>query len=174
MNWKSIPGYEGHYEVSDTGLVRSLDRWIEHRGNSSNGGRFQRGRLLKPSVSNGYHHMVQLSARGVPKVRLVHRLVLAAFVGPCPDGMVACHNDGNPINKNVENLRWDTQSSNIRDAVKHGTQRQVRKTHCPKGHPYDAENTYWRPDRYGRMCRACCRIADQKPARRHRNRKKAA
>ena len=44
-----------------------------------------------------------------------------AFVGPCPDGMEACHNDGNPANNNLENLRWDTHKSNMWDKIKHGT-----------------------------------------------------
>lgn len=51
----------------------------------------------------------------------VHRLVLLAFVGPCPDGMGCCHNDGNSANNNLTNLRWDTQIGNEADKVKHGT-----------------------------------------------------
>ncbi len=53
--------------------------------------------------------------------RLVHHMVLEAFVGPRPEGMVACHKDGNVLNNHVSNLRWDTQSANLLDRVRHGT-----------------------------------------------------
>lgn len=53
--------------------------------------------------------------------RYIHRLVLEVFVGPCPEGMVACHNDGNPRNNALSNLRWDTREANMRDRDRHGT-----------------------------------------------------
>ena len=52
---------------------------------------------------------------------MVHRLILEAFVGPCPEGMEACHNDGDPENNRPENLRWDTRAENCRDKIRHGT-----------------------------------------------------
>lgn len=52
---------------------------------------------------------------------LVHRLILEAFVGPCPDGMECCHGDGNPANNDISNLRWDTRRANTADAIRHGT-----------------------------------------------------
>ena len=52
----------------------------------------------------------------------MHRLVLAAFIGPCPEGMEACHfPDSDPNNNNLGNLRWDTRKENIHDSIKHGT-----------------------------------------------------
>jgi hypothetical protein len=68
--------------------------------------------------------IVQLRAVANGKVRnyYVHRLVLEAFVGPCPPGMLACHNDGNTANNDVGNLRWDTIKNNQADKRKHGTQ----------------------------------------------------
>jgi hypothetical protein len=64
--------------------------------------------------------MVSLSrgARGTTKTRLVHHLVLEAFVGPRPDGQVGCHFDDDPRNNRVENLRWDTSSANALDRVR--------------------------------------------------------
>lgn len=53
--------------------------------------------------------------------RYVHALVLEAFVGPCPDGMECCHNDGDATNNKLTNLRWDTPKANSEDARKHGT-----------------------------------------------------
>lgn len=51
----------------------------------------------------------------------IHRLILEAFIGPQPKGMQACHNDGNPKNNNISNLRWDTPKRNSHDKIVHGT-----------------------------------------------------
>jgi len=69
---------------------------------------------------DGYH-MVCLKLNGQAHYKLVHRLVLETFVGPCPEGMEACHNDGDKSNNQVDNLRWDTHGSNMFDAISHGT-----------------------------------------------------
>ncbi|RUU22663.1 HNH endonuclease [Mesorhizobium sp. M7A.F.Ca.AU.002.06.1.1] len=55
------------------------------------------------------------------KICYVHLLVLEAFVGPRPDGLEGCHNDGNPDNNRLDNLRWDTPESNQADRIAHGT-----------------------------------------------------
>lgn len=54
-------------------------------------------------------------------VKRVSRLILETFVGPCPEGMECCHNNGNPEDNRLENLRWDTRSNNHLDKIKHGT-----------------------------------------------------
>lgn len=61
------------------------------------------------------------------KTFLVHRLVLLAFIGPCPEGMECCHSDGNPANNRLENLRWDTRKNNQADRIKHGTDCKGKK-----------------------------------------------
>lgn len=58
---------------------------------------------------------------GRGNMRRVHRLVLEAFVGPAPAGTEGCHNDGNPQNNALSNLRWDTHAENMLDQVRHGT-----------------------------------------------------
>lgn len=65
--------------------------------------------------------MVNLSRDGKKTSRFIHRLVLEAFVGPCPKGLICCHNDGNQANNRVKNLRWDTYQSNADDSHRHGT-----------------------------------------------------
>jgi hypothetical protein len=82
---------------------RIIDGWTKRR----NG---------KPEVK-----FVALRRDGRTATARVSHLVLTAFVGPRPEGMEACHNDGNAENNRVENLRWDTHESNIQDAVRHGT-----------------------------------------------------
>ena len=92
--------------------------------------------------------------------RLVHRLVLEAFVGPRPEGMVARHLNGDPGDNRLENLAWGTQSENNYDKVRHGTHHNANKTHCPSGHEYRGDNIKWYKG--FRFCRACHRISERR------------
>ena len=148
-SWRPIVGHEGLYEVSDQGHVRSLDR-------PDAAGRWVHGRAVQPVVHHRGHLRVSLWSGGRRTQVFVHRLVLEAFRGSAPAGMEACHNDGNPTNNRLDNLRWDTQSANQLDRVRHGTHNNASKTHCPAGHPYDANNTHVDPSGH-RSCRACMR-----------------
>ena len=103
--WKAVPGYEGLYEVSDQGRVRSFAR-------------YKSGRILRPGRMPQGHMSVAL---GRGNSQCVHKLVLLTFVGPAPDRHECCHNNGDPSDNRLENLRWGTRSENIRDAVRHGT-----------------------------------------------------
>lgn len=145
--WLPIPGYEGIYEVSDAGRVRSLDR-LNARG------RRLAGKLRSLSVMPSGHLTVALNAHRVRRTWSVHHLVLMAFVGPRPEGMEACHWNDEPSDNRLENLRWDTRSANQADSVRNGTHAMASRTHCPKGHEYTAENTYLHP-KGSRYCRAC-------------------
>lgn len=109
--WKAIEGYDKMYDVSTHGQVRS---W--HKGKW---GRRKEPRMLKPALSKGYP-LVCLCKNGRSKTFLVHALVLLAFVGPCPPGLECCHGDDISVNNHLANLRWDTKSANMRDAIKHG------------------------------------------------------
>lgn len=80
-------------------------------------------RTLNHQVTNGYKRVQVPCGNGKFAKKYVHHLVLEAFVGPRPEGMVACHNDGNSFNNHVDNLRWDTRSNNERDKINHGTSR---------------------------------------------------
>jgi hypothetical protein len=109
MKWKTIPGFKD-YEVSDHGDVR--------RVTAKRGARV--GRILRPATrALGHRHLV-LRKNKLPYTRQVHALVLLAFKGPAPRGMVCAHFDGNGSNNNLRNLRWTTRSSNERDKVRHG------------------------------------------------------
>lgn len=78
-------------------------------------------------VSKQGHRSVKVSVSGKQKRFLVHRLILEVFQGPCPDGMEACHCDGNATNNRIENLRWDTPANNHRDKLLHGTHSRGEK-----------------------------------------------
>ncbi len=101
--FKKIKGY--HYEVSNDGQVRNI----------------KTGRILKPNIRRDERLQINLCKNGKEKWFLIHRLVLEAFVGPCPKGMQCCHNNGNPKDNRVVNLRWDTNKNNIKDSIDQGT-----------------------------------------------------
>lgn len=159
--WLPVVGYETSYEVSDTGKVRSKAR-LDSRG------RRRREKLLSPRPQPFGHQTVALFTNGARRSFLIHRLVLEAFVGPCPEGMEACHWNGVPSDNRVKNLRWDTRAANVADSVRVGTHHMANKTHCPQGHEYTPENTYLYPQgrRACNECRRAYREANQEKRRR--------
>ena len=117
--WRGIPGYEGQYEVSSLGNIRSLDR-ITNCLMKKTGTPYQKkvkGRVKKPTVANTGYLVVNL---GHNDVKLVHELVALTFLGERPAGLYICHTDGNPRNNSIENLRYDTQSENNKDKIRYG------------------------------------------------------
>ena len=168
--WRPILGYEGLYEVSNYGRVRSLDRWVNGRAGARC---WRRGKLLSPTSSPRNYQLLTLWLSGKGSHQRVHVLVLEACVGPRPNGLVACHNDGNGANNQLSNLRWDTTSSNGHDRVTHGNHYQANKTHCVNGHEFTPENTYHKPPHrdakhvapnWTRECRTCRKAARSKAA----------
>lgn len=116
--WRDVVGFEGLYQVSDAGSVRSLARVVVR----SNGARQTiRGGLLKLHPDGRGYFNVFLSREGLTKHHKVHRLVAFAFHGPGAPGTEVCHNDGDPLNNRASNLRWGTRSENIDDALRGGT-----------------------------------------------------
>ena len=158
--WRPVVGYEGIYEVSDHGRVRSLDRIKVRRDGVKVS---VSGRALSPTPRRDCGHLqIHLyGPDGAMRTVRVHQLVLEAFVGPCPEGLMACHWDDDPTNNHVSNLRWDTHQSNMRDRVRNGRQRESLQTHCKWGHEFTPENTIvsWPKNRSGerRKCRTCVR-----------------
>lgn len=118
--WLPIVGYEGLYEVSDQGRVRSVDRNMV----LSSGRRYTRsGRIMSFNIKWGDHpyRRVKLCSNSKPKLVLVSRLVLTAFVRPPKEGEQACHCDNDPSNNALSNLRWDTIHGNYGDRESNGT-----------------------------------------------------
>lgn len=111
--WRPIPGFEGFYEVSDLGRVRGVTRELRP-------GRIWQGRLLQ-QIEDAAYLCVSVHRNGTQRKINVHTLVLEAFVGPRPEGMEACHGDGNAKNNALSNLRWDTPKANHADMDRHGT-----------------------------------------------------
>lgn len=118
--WKDIAGEPG-YQVSSLGRVRTIDRIVV-----SSDGRLMRFKGCTRRLS--YHRVkgkvTRVSVTIRHRARLVHHLVLVAFVRPRPSGLEGCHNDGNGRNNCVTNLRWDTRESNVDDVYRHGVRKR--------------------------------------------------
>lgn len=117
--WLPVPGFDG-YEVSDLGRVRSsvvrsdcVNPW-RHRHRV-------RDRILKTTSNGRGYRRLGLRGKDGKVDCYVHRLVLEAFVGPCPEDMEACHNNGERADNRLTNLRWDTRVANSGDRALHGT-----------------------------------------------------
>lgn len=125
VQYRDIPGFPG-YRVGDDGSVWSqrIVRGVPGRKGLS-AQMSGTWRKLAPSI-NKRTGRYQAVIDG--KKRSVHRLVLLAFVGPCPEGMESCHEDGNRRNNALSNLRWDTHKANCADRVRHGTQAKGEKS----------------------------------------------
>lgn len=114
--WKSVVGYEGIYEISNFGNVRSLPRLIKRKG----GDYFDKGCVLAKSKTTTGYWKVELSVSGKRRSCKVHRLVAAAFINNPDNKPMVNHMDGNPLNNHVDNLEWCTQSENMRHAYDNG------------------------------------------------------
>ena len=117
--WRPIEGYEGLYEVSNTGQVRSLDKY-----DSMN--RFLRGRILRLFTDGLGYLRAQLYSNSKRKSFLVHRLVAQAFI-PNPDNLPQVnHRDENPSNDNVDNLEWCDGKYNVNYGTRIDRIRDIR------------------------------------------------
>jgi hypothetical protein len=120
--WLPVVGYEGLYEVSSEGRVRSLDRRIGYRGGRT---RLWRGRVhVAHERSDGYL-VVPLSRNGKVARRYLQRLVAEAFIGPPPTPEhEAAHDNGDRTDNRAANIEWKTAQQNTLDKERHGTMRR--------------------------------------------------
>lgn len=168
--WVPVVGFEGLYECSDHGRIRSVDRVVTRRdGNTAK----LRGCVLKANPFTDQGHLrVDLSKDGRRVPVQVHRVIAAAYLGDCPEGHEVRHMDGDASNNVPSNLRYGTRSENVVDSVNHRTHWQVRKTHCPRGHELNDPNLVPSRKKQGfRVCLACQRTTSH--VRRHPQQKDA-
>jgi hypothetical protein len=145
--WAQVPGFEGRYDVSNLGRVRS---WLLGAG----------PRILRASPNRNGYPQLTLCLDGQRSTPGVHKLVALAFLGPRPEGREVRHLDGNRLNSALVNLTYGTKAENSQDSIGHGTHVNAGKTHCKHGHAYDEANT--RVDSRGwRWCRTCHREAER-------------
>ncbi len=156
--WRPVVDYEGIYEVSDHGRVRSLARTAP----TARGTRTVPAVVLKLIIEPGRvpYRKVNLSA-GKQRIRghRVHVLVLEAFVGPRPPNKLGCHADDDPANNYLTNLSWSTHLDNAADRRRNGRGNlHTRKTACDHGHALGEPNLTRRARVLGwRDCLACAR-----------------
>lgn len=150
--WLPLFEWEGFYEISNLGRVRSITRTVPSINTGQR--RFQ-GKILRQGTNprHGYRFVNLCRDRTQQSVR-VARLVLETFVGPCPLGMEALHWDDDKSNNHLSNLRWGTRSQNMEDRVRNGRHHYASRDYCDKGHLFDEENTLIR-ENGGRRCKAC-------------------
>lgn len=116
-SWSQIKGFEGIYEVSTLGRIRSLDRPHRVRGSGISS---QKGQILSQWKQGNYMYC-DLRKPGVKQKARIHVVVLEAFVGIRPKDMVACHINGDSTDNRPCNLRWGTHKENAADKILHGT-----------------------------------------------------
>lgn len=113
--WKDIEGFEGRYQVSSLGNIKSLDRNVFNKGSNLNGQR--KGVTLKLGMNGAGYLFVNFWMEGRNKSFRVHRLVAYAFCNGYEKGLHVNHKDGNKLNNNCLNLEWCTPSHNIKHAI---------------------------------------------------------
>ena len=104
--WRDIPNYEGFYQASNLGRIKSLER-IDAIG------RKRKEKILKPRITRGGYYLVALTKQSIRKDYLVHRLVWSAFNGQIPEGYEINHLDERPVNNALSNLSLVTHKENI-------------------------------------------------------------
>lgn len=117
--WRPVVDWEGFYEVSSLGRVRSLDRVINMKNSHGTVSRhFRRGMILQPHLNPDGYLIVTLSKGGFKRKFFVHSIVIVSFVGPRPEGRQHCaHKDCNKLNNRATNLAWKTPQANMFDSL---------------------------------------------------------
>ena len=130
--WRPVKGYEGRYEVSDLGRIRSIQRTIRKSSKSRSSYDYTvPARMMRQPLRAGYPSVTLY--RDAVKVReSVHRIVAAAFLGAVSDGLVVCHIDGDRRNNRASNLRLDTPAANSADMISHGKSLVGTRNHLAK------------------------------------------
>ena len=124
--WKPVVGFEGLYEVSDHGRVRSVDRYLPGTSGSL---RFVGGRILYQATDKHGYKRVGLYKEGKERRCQVHRLVASAFCTKTEGVNVVNHVDSNPSNNLWSNLEWTTQKGNVHHAILQGRMDNSKHLH---------------------------------------------
>lgn len=124
-SWKDIKGYEGYYQVSTLGRIKSLERIIN-----------ENGKYIKPekilSIKCCWYAQICFSINGIKKTKKIHKIVAEAFIDNPNNKKCVNHKDGNKANNNVSNLEWVTHSENTQHAFDNGLIATKRGKKYPK------------------------------------------
>lgn len=125
--WKDIHGYEGLYQISNLGRVKSLSRQV--RGTIK---RITSDRIMVANMGSTGYREVSLSRNGKRAVKKIHRLFAIAFIANPENKPCINHKDGNKLNNDIENLEWCTYSENVRHALKTGLIKPLGRESHPR------------------------------------------
>jgi len=131
--WRPVVGYEGIYSVSNLGRVRAEVRIQRNK--------LFRARILRPGLSHGYQQVFLTNHARVSRNERVHRLVLNAFRGPCPNGYEASHEDNDRANNHLNNLEWKPRAWNRAEPYRNGRTRGPYNAH-------EAARVQFTPEQY--------------------------
>lgn len=118
INWVAVKGFEGLYEISNEGVVRSLNRHVYHTGNKQE--HLIQGKNLATRINNFGYVSVRLSKGGKTYTRFIHRLVALAFIPNPQNKKYINHINGIKTDNTLQNLEWCTMSENINHAYRTG------------------------------------------------------
>ena len=155
--WKDIEGYEGLYQVSNLGRIKSLP----HFRNNGSGGYMQKSKILKYGRNRKNYLSINLCKNGVCKQFSVHRLVAQTFI-PNPENKPEIdHIDANPLNNMVENLRWVTHKENMNNPLsrkKQSVSMQGKK--YPQGKEHKQSKSILQLNKYGELIKKWDSVMD--------------
>ena len=132
--WKDVVGYEGIYQVSNLGNIKSLDRVVELKSKNQFTGfttlRLTKGKNISKVVNTKGYYQIALYKNGVMKNKLLHRLIAEAFIPNPENKPTVNHIDGNKLNDNLENLEWATSKEQTQHAIKKLNFKSVISKQC--------------------------------------------
>ena len=163
--WLPVPGYEGFYDASNQGRIRSLDRMVRTNGGAL---RLSHGQILAGGTYKDGHKHITLCREGTRRTFTIHSVIMLTFTGPCPEGQQIRHLNGVPDDNRWApgdtaeqviaaggNLIYGTAKENAEDRDdRHGTNHESNVTRCPQNHEYTEASTYIAPNGW-RQCRIC-------------------
>lgn len=122
VEYREIPQRPGYRAGTDASVWTRWKIFRKPRGYGSYSEISGEWLQMKPRLEQNGYLRIGFRVKGVLIKHSLARVILETFVGPCPEGMQSCHNDGNPLNNHLVNLRWDTAKNNSQDRIRHGTQ----------------------------------------------------
>lgn len=157
-NWRPVVGFEGSFSISDTAQVRSEAREVPWNGTV----RRVRTKILSQHKDSQGYLRITLGQDSKLYSKLMHVLLLEAFISPRPEGRIGCHWDDNKLNNSLSNLYWGTHKENGTDCVRNGNHPLSQRMHCKNRHEYTPENTGYERNGRKRRCRKCAVISSTK------------
>lgn len=163
--WADIKGYEGIYQVSTSGRVKSLPRVIKQRNAYTEIEKYHPGQTLRQSTEKDGYKVVSLCNHGKRKTGKVHRLVAEAFIQNSDNLPEVNHKDGNKANNSVNNLEWCTSSQNRMHAYRTGLQKPPVGEKMPNCKPVEMLENGKVVARFGSVSAACLYLGLKKTAK---------